>query len=322
MTTFGSMTPPQPEPSPDPAETGVRPEGRGFRPAPRLAEGLISGAAPGAPIDLGHVRPSRGINLAALVTVLRITAARQSRGRRLLVIALLFSLPIVLAILTRYYQVPYRPDEVVSVLVFGLIFQALVPLTALLFASGMVQDDVEEQTLTYLLIRPIPRWAIYFAKLMSTFLVTALRAVVFTIATLATIYWGEENLWKSVMLDRAPLIAAILALGLFTYVAIFGGLSLWVRRTLVVGAIYIMVFEGVISNIDFAVREATVMYHVRVLSIRWLGLSGGDWSIDPATAPAASTCVAVLMTISAVFSILGAWTFSAKEFRVKTPEGS
>ena len=27
---------------------------------------------------------------------------------------------------------------------------------ALLFASGMVQDDVEEQTLTYLLIRPVP----------------------------------------------------------------------------------------------------------------------------------------------------------------------
>ena len=67
--------------------------------------------------------------------------------------------------LVHRFQVPYRRPTVESVLVFGLIPQALVPLTALLFASGMVQDDVEEQTLTYLLIRPIPRWPIYLAKL-------------------------------------------------------------------------------------------------------------------------------------------------------------
>jgi ABC-2 type transport system permease protein len=256
------------------------------------------------------------------LTVVRITAARQARGRRLLVIAVLFALPIVVAILARHSAGSYRPEQVESVVVFGLIFQALLPLTALLFASGMVQDEVEEQTLTYLLIRPIPRWAIYLAKLVGTFLVTALRALVFTIATLATIHWGEEGLFTSAMLERSAGIAGILALGLFAYVAIFGGLSLWVRRTLAVGAIYIMFFEGVISNIEFAIRQATIMYHIRVLSVRWLGLPGGDWSIDPETAPAASTSLIVLLTVSAVFALLGALTFSLREFRVKTPEGN
>ena len=60
-------------------------------------------------------------------------------------------------------------------MIFGLIFQALLPVSALLFASGMVQDDIEEQTLTYFLIRPIPRWVIYLAKLLGTFVVTAIR---------------------------------------------------------------------------------------------------------------------------------------------------
>jgi ABC-2 type transport system permease protein len=265
---------------------------------------------------------SRRIDLAAIWTVVRITVARQSRGRRLLVIALLFTLPIMIAVLGRRYDPGYKADEVENVLVFGMIFQALVPLTALLFASGMVQDDIEEQTLTYFLIRPVPRWTIYFAKLMATFLVAVARAIFFTTATLIVIHWGEEDLWKTVVIGRAPLIAALLALCLSAYVAIFGGLSLWVRRTLVIGAIYIVVFEGVLANIDFVVRSATVMYYVRVLSVRWLDLPGADWSIDLETAPTVSTCLITLLSATGIIAILGAWSFSAREFRVKTPEGS
>jgi ABC-2 type transport system permease protein len=265
---------------------------------------------------------SRRIDLAAIWTVVRITVARQSRGRRLLVIALLFTLPIVIAILGRRYDPSYKADEVENVLIFGMIFQALVPLTALLFATGMVQDDIEEQTLTYLLIRPIPRWMIYLAKLMATFLVAVVRAILFTAATLIVIHWDDTNLWKTVILGRVPLIAALLTLCLAAYVAIFGALSLWVRRTLVIGAVYIVVFEGVLANIDFVVRSATVMYYIRVLSVRWLELSGTDWSIDLATAPAVSTCLMTLLATTGIIAILGAWSFSTREFRVKTPEGS
>jgi ABC-2 type transport system permease protein len=114
----------------------------------------------------------------------------------------------------------------------------------------------------------------------------------------------------------------MMALTLSAYVAIFGGLSLWIRRTLVVGAIYSIVFEGVLANIDIVFRYLTVMYYIRVLSVRWLGLAGGDWSIDPATAPSVSTCLTTLLTASALIAILGAWSFSVREFRVKTPEGS
>ncbi|MGO9464723.1 MAG: ABC transporter permease subunit [Isosphaeraceae bacterium] len=260
--------------------------------------------------------------LSALLTVVRITVARQSRGGRLLVIAALFCLPVVMAILTRRFQVPYHADQAEQMLIFGLIFQALIPLTALIFASGMVQDDVEEQTLTYLLVRPIPRWLIYFCKLAATFLVALLRGVIFTTATLVLIYWGDPALWKTVVPGRVLVTAALLALSLLAYVTIFGFLSLWVRRTLVVGAIYIVLFEGVLANIDFVFRYATVMYFIRVLSVRWLDLAGTDWSIDPTVVPEASTCLITLLSTSAVFAILGAMTFTLREFRVKTPEGS
>jgi ABC-2 type transport system permease protein len=305
---------PTSSPHPDPARAGPGLD--------ELIPGTSSDEGARPPIETVPIELSRRVSLSAILTVVRITVARQSRGIRLLIIALLFCLPIVIAALTRRFQENYRPASVEGDLIFGLIVSALAPISALLFASGMVQDDIEEQTLTYLLIRPIPRWAIYLAKLAGTFAVTALRAVIFTIATLVTVYWGDERLWKPVLTERAPIIAALLALSLSAYLSIFGGLSLWVRRTLVIGAIYIVVFEEVFANIDFVVREATVMYYIRVLAVRWLDMPGSDWSIDLATAPSAATCLIVLLSISAVFTLLGALTFGLREFRVKTPEGS
>jgi ABC-2 type transport system permease protein len=268
------------------------------------------------------IRLPRGIAPSALLTVVRITIARQNRGIRLVVLAVLFALPIVFAVLIRRYQTLYRPDSVESGLLFGMIFPVLVPLSALLLSTGMVQDDVEEQTLTYLLIRPIPRWAIYLAKLTGTIVSSWLRAAIFTLGTLAVIYWGDQRLFGLVLRERAVIVGALLALALSAYSAIFGALSLWVRRALVFGAIYIVAFEGLFGNIDFVVREATVIYHIRVLAVRWLDINGAEWSIDPATAASASTSLIVLLSIAAAFAVIGAITFAAREFRVKTPEGN
>jgi ABC-2 type transport system permease protein len=208
------------------------------------------------------------------------------------------------------------------VLVFVFIPQALLPLTALLYASGMIQDEIEEQTLTYLLIRPIPRWLIYVVKVFATWVVASILATVFTSGALVAIYWGEPRFEPELLVRRAALIAVIFSASLFAYVAIFGALSLVVRRTLVVGVGYIVVFEGALANIDFVMRRGTVMYYLRVLSVHWLDLAGTDWSIDPATAPSAMTCLLTQVGIGVGCALLGSCVFSMREFRVKTSEGS
>jgi ABC-2 type transport system permease protein len=268
------------------------------------------------------VRLSRRVPFSALAALLNITAARQVRGRRLLILCVLFALPIFFAVLAHRFGDPYRLEDVEAVLIFGLIPQAFLPLAALLFSSGMVQDDVEEQTLTYLLIRPIPRWLIYLVKVAGTWLVISLLSALFTAAALVAVYWGTGVLAPDALFRRAGILAAILSLSLFAYTALFGGLSLLARRSLVLGVVYIIVFEGVVANIDFMIRHVTVMYYLRTLSVRWLGLRVGDWAIDPATAPSATTCLLTLIGTGSVLALLDAWLFSVREFRVKTPEGS
>jgi ABC-2 type transport system permease protein len=265
---------------------------------------------------------SRRVPPSAIVALLGLTIDRQVRGTRALAFGLLHALPALVAVLTRTYASESDFEQLEDLLVFGLIPQAVIPLTALLFAAGMVTDDVEEQTMTYLLIRPIPKWAIYFAKVAATVLVTSLLASFSMLAALAAIHWGEPGLVGEILATRGPVLCATSILSLAVYVPIFGVLGLVVRRSLIFGVVYTVVLEGLLANIDFVVRRATVMYWVRILWIRWLGVPGKPWSIASDSMPTASTALSVLLVAGAVLAVVGAWIFSEREFRVKTSDAA
>jgi len=261
-------------------------------------------------------------SLSALATVLGITASRLLRGRRLWLFLLLFAAPAALVLTIRRYDNLYDAANTEHVAVFVLFFQAVIPLSALLFAASLIQDDVEEQTLTYFLIRPIPRWMIYAVKALGGALVTSVLASAFAVLAMASARWGEPGHDINWLIQRAGYVAGLVSLAVLVYVAIFGCLGLVTKRALVVGVGYILVFEGILANIPFLLRYGTIMYHLRVLSVAWLGLDPSDWSIDLADAPSPTTSLQILLGAAALLLALGAWIFSAREFRVKTPEGN
>src|SRR5262249_36247372 len=200
---------------------------------------------------------SRGVRLSTLGSLFWLALRQLCRGKRLLILCALFTLPIVLAILARVYNPNDPRSNVAFDLVLNMVPHALVPLVALLFASGMIQDEVEEQTLTYLLVRPLPKWAIYLVKLLAALLVSVVLTAVFITLTYAVIYGGDAALGDQVLPVCLPRTLALLTLSLTAYCAVFGFLSLWVKRSLVIGVAYIALFEGVLASIDFAVRRVT-----------------------------------------------------------------
>jgi ABC-2 type transport system permease protein len=263
------------------------------------------------------------LNLSGLGALFVLALRQHLRGRRLLVLSLLFCLAPALAVVIRLTPRPPPAAALEFALVFNLIPSALATLTALLYAAGVVRDEVEEQTLTYLLLRPLPRWALYLTKLVATLTVTAALVATFTTITLVAIYWGTPELWDDVIPGRALKLAALLALAQAGYCALFGLMGLWTRRVLVAGVGYIVAFEGLLANFEMVTRRLTVMYYFRVLVLRWLEpAEGRSWSIDLALAPSATECVLTLLGVSVALALLGAVLMTRQEFHVKTPEGS
>src|SRR5215471_15646987 len=95
-------------------------------------------------------RLSIGSVVSALAALCGLTLRQYLHGKRWIVVGALFLLPVALAIFARMtaHELPGLALE--FLLVFMFIPQAILPLIALLYASGMVQDELEEQTITYL----------------------------------------------------------------------------------------------------------------------------------------------------------------------------
>jgi ABC-2 type transport system permease protein len=264
-------------------------------------------------------------SLGALASLFVLTLRQHRRGRRLLVLSLLFALPSALvAVVTLLSPRPPQPDEIKFAFVFNMIPHALAPLAALLYATGIIQDEVEEQTLTYLLLRPLPRWLLYIVKLVATLLMVSLLTTLFTTITFIVISLTRSEPVTSEVFSQAMQTSLVLALAQAGYCGLFGLLGLLMRRSLFVGVAYIFFFEGILASIDTVARKLTIMYYYRVLILRWLKppSGSGDWSITLAKAPDAQTCVLMLLIVSAVLTLLGAIIFTVREFRMKTPEGN
>ena len=251
--------------------------------------------------------------------------------------ALLFLLPAALAVIVRITAPRVPPEGLEFMLVMMFVPQAVLPIVALLYASGIIQDEQEEQTITYLLMRPIPKWAIYTFKLLAAMTTTVVLVVVFTGLTYAAIYLGSQMPVGEVVV-RWLKASAIHSLAVATYCSLFGLMSLLTRWILVCGMLYTAVVEGLLANFPFSIRLVTVIYYTRLIAYRTMSFDvprprGGTedfaaiaWQLNPIGDPGLElhpqlgTCIALLVGASVLFTAIAAWLCSQREFHVKTPE--
>ena len=269
---------------------------------------------------------------------LYLLALRQHlHGRRWIVVVILFLLPAGLALVIRATgaEAPGRMLE--FVLSWILIPQALLPLVALLYASGIIQDEQEEQTITYLLVRPIPKWMVYVVKMVAMWTTSVVLVTVLSLLTFLAIYAGSDTELSSVLV-RFLKTSAILSLAVVAYCGLFGVMSLVTKRVLVVGVLYTAVVEGLLASLPLSVRMATIIYYTRLVAYRTLDfvvtwprgreddVAADAWYFDPvqdpglAEHPQLRTCILVLLGVAIVCTAIGAWISTQREFHVKTPE--
>jgi len=296
---------------------------------------MMAAAELARPISSGNSPPISRAN--AYWTLYTFTLRQHLHGKRWLVMALLFLLPAGLAALLRAAAPNVPPELLDFVLVMMFVPQALLPIAALIYASGIILDEQEEQTITYLLARPIPKWAIYTLKLLAAVTATAVLTVVFVGLTYAAIYFGS-SVPIGVVAVRWFKTLLICSLSVLAYCSLFGLVSLLTNRILVVGILYIAIVEGLLANFPFSIRLITVIYYARLIAYRTMTFqvpqSGGGtkdvaavtWQLNVAGDPnltghpSLGTCLAILLGASLVFTALAAWVSSQREFHVKTPE--
>jgi ABC-2 type transport system permease protein len=269
-------------------------------------------------------------------TLYKLALRQHLHGKRWMVMTALFLLPVGLAVLVRNTSpnVPLVGLEFMLVMMF--VPQALLPLLALLYGSGVVQDEQEEQTITYLLVRPIPKWVMYTIKLLAAMTTTSLLVSLFLAITFAAVYVGTDASWADVAKRWLPVAAVQLAV--VTYCSVFGLFSLLTKRILVAGVLYTAIVEVLFANLPFGIRLATVLYYMRIIiyhsmSYQYVRSDGKErdiadrvWQFDVRNDPdlllhpSLGQSIATLVIASLVCTAIAGWLCSQREFHVKTPE--
>ena len=189
---------------------------------------------------------------------------RQLTGKwRLLLLALLAALPIGLAMVV---SLALGDDETsnegfVDTLLDGLLIGGVMPIISLVLATALFSNEVEDQTLNYLVLRPVPRYQIVLAKF-SAALTIGVPLVVLS-GLIATWLGGSGVLGsKIVLLDTdGAAIAAVgvaLLLGFAAYTALFTWAGLVSTNALPFALVYVVLWEGVIASLFGGIRYLSV----------------------------------------------------------------
>ena len=118
-------------------------------------------------------------------------AIRQSMSiRRVAVLLILAAIPLVIAIISEILGTDWD-GEVTQGFIQGLIFNTGLPLIALIVAAPVFADEIEDRTLTNLMLSPISRWQISIPKMLAAAAIVAIPLAVSTFASILLVFDEE-----------------------------------------------------------------------------------------------------------------------------------
>ena len=225
---------------------------------------------------------------------------RQTGKRRLIVIALLSLLPVALAAAVASFSSSGESlgDDFVTILVNGMVISGIAPIVTMALATAAFGDEVDDKTLNYLTLKPVPRYQIVIPKFLASVIVAS---PVLIISSMLSVTIGLGG-------GIQPLLAVAIALfaGVVAYASVFTWAGLISSRALAFGLVYVFLWEGLVSTFLEGIRYVSIrnytlaiMYELDETTFQALG--GNVIEFQAAIVGAAA--VSLLFLLLAVFRL-------------------
>jgi ABC-2 type transport system permease protein len=138
----------------------------------------------------------------------------------------------------------------------------LTPVVSLVFGSGSLGDLVDDRTLVYLWLPPVPRWSIALAAWMATLVACFPFAVVTSAITALATGGGADLLIGTIWSSLLALVA---------YSGLFTALGLRYRRALVWGFAYLLIWENFIAQAGNGTARLSILSYARSVLSAYTG---------------------------------------------------
>jgi ABC-2 type transport system permease protein len=235
-------------------------------------------------------------SLAAVPEILRVTLRQLLGRRRTILLLLLSAVPVLLAVV--FWA---ASDRNVAGFATGVLdavaVTLLLPIVAVLFGTAAFGAEIEDGTIVYVLAKPISRWAVVVSKLIGAAGMTAALTVgsVLIAGAIVLVPLGEDGAAAT----RA--FVAAMAVGSICYISVFLTLSLFTRRALLIGLVYVLVWEGALSALLPGIANLSIRQYS-------LGVASAFWHMKPEEARLSpSTALPLVVVVVVVAVVVATW---------------
>jgi ABC-type transport system involved in multi-copper enzyme maturation permease subunit len=210
------------------------------------------------------------------VRIFELSLGQMLWSRRSVFLAIIAAAPVALAGLIRFatFAEPrvlpqINGERLDGAALFGLMIWLLyvrfiVPVLGMFYGTSLVADEVDDKTITYLFVRPIPRGAVLVGKYLAYFVCTALLilpSVVLVYFLLVPIGGGSiGRSFPSLIIDLG-----VLAAGIASYGALFAWVGARLKRPLVIGLVFVFGWEPGVLLFPGYLKRATIAYYMQGL---------------------------------------------------------
>ena len=187
-------------------------------------------------------------------------------------IFLLAALPVGLAIIVFFAASDDESfdENFINVLLDGLLVAGILPIVTMALSTATLGNELEDRTLSYLLLKPISRWRIALPKVLAS---VAISGPLLIASGVAAALLGFDGSLRAALAVGLAVLAGVAA-----YAALFTWLGLLTNRAIAFALIYVLLWEGVIGSfihgVDYlSVRGYTlaIMYGINETGFEALG---------------------------------------------------
>ena len=207
-----------------------------------------------------------------MYTVFTLTLRQLTGIRRQVILWLFAAAPLGLAILVRYLTDDYTNQ--ITGLYDLLMVAAVLPLVVAILATTALGDDIEDRTLSFILLRPVPRWQIVASKYGAVVILGMAPLLLFGAIMSAVAFaqdLGGVADYEAVIKPMLGVLAG-LAVGVLTYSAVFMWLGLISTQALGLAIVYVVVWEGFAAGFFSGIRYLSI----RSYSLITMSETGGE----------------------------------------------
>ena len=232
----------------------------------------------------------------ATFPTLWLTLRQFAAGRATRVVAFFAATPIIFSLVYLFNSGDMTANSFLGGVFNEFLAPTIVPLATLILATATLGNELSDRTIVYLAIKPIARWRIIVEKFIGTFLITGIAFVIGIFITWALVAFGPEMPASSVL----PALLVSSLFGVAAYGAVFLFFSLIIPRALLVGVIYILLWESLLARYVPGIRVLSIRHFMQSIFVHWIN----DSRVTIPQPTALVSAVIVLVVVIVVSLIL------------------